>query len=182
MVKPIFEQEASVEVKKQFALLKKALNTSTISLFFSYIAAFPEYLTYINNQLVSNLVHPTFIELRNETLNYVSSLVSTTLSKSDEINNWINQYKNTPSFYIFQKDINKIIEVNISLTYIFIALREAIKGWALASKNCLLVHIDQKKIFVLNLLQNKHFSMMISLKKLHFLFLLRRSKKHQQVS
>jgi hypothetical protein len=65
-VNPVLESEASDEVTACYVKLKKALGLPHLPLFFTYIAAFPEYLTYITDQLVVNLEDKKFLALADE--------------------------------------------------------------------------------------------------------------------
>ena len=56
------------------------------------------------------------------------------LPKNQQLQNLIDKYKNTPSFYYFQKDARDIYDINLKLTLLFIGYREAIKGWVVAAK------------------------------------------------
>lgn len=133
-VSPISENQASEEVKKEYKKLKEALNTEYLPLFFTYIGGFPEYLNYLTDQLVPNLKNTKFIVLIQEAKKSTFSLIESSLSKNEEIGEWLGRYKNSPSFYNFQKDLDKIFTVNLKSVFIFVALREALKGWAIAAK------------------------------------------------
>ncbi len=133
-ISPVYENQAKEEVKIDYQKIKKALNLPYVPLFFSYIGAFSEYLNYLTDQLVLNLQNPKFNTLIKETEEKIYSLINSSLPKQEEIEDWLNRYKNSPSFYNFQKDLEKIFTVNLKLTFIFISLREALKGWAVAAK------------------------------------------------
>lgn len=131
---PVYEHQASDEVRLQYEKLKKALDVPSVPLFFTYMGSFPEYLTYITDQLVENLQNPSFKHLSDDTGNEMVGLIKDGLTKSEKLQEWLNLYGNSPSFYYFQKDIEKILSTNIRMAFIFVALREAVKGWAVAAK------------------------------------------------
>ncbi|MBI4226129.1 hypothetical protein HY612_03375 [Candidatus Roizmanbacteria bacterium] len=133
-ISPVYENHAKEEVKIDYQKIKKALDLFYVPLFFSYIGAFSEYLNYLTDQLVLNLQNPNFTALLEETEEKIYSLIKSSLLKSEEMEEWLNRYKNSPSFYNFQKDLEKIFTVNLKLTFIFVSLREALKGWAVAAK------------------------------------------------
>ncbi len=133
-ISPIPESEASEEIKKIYQEIKNSLQLPSIPLFFTYLGPFPEYLSYISKQLVENLRDVKFLDLCTETKTGLIGLIDTTLPKSEEIIEWTSRYKYSPSFYNFQSDLNSIFLTNIKLMYVFIALREAVKGWAIAAK------------------------------------------------
>jgi hypothetical protein len=103
-------------------------------IFFCYLAPFYEYFSYIAEQIIANLENEKFIEIINETNDIIFKLIKDNLKKSEETNEFLNRFKHSPQFFYFQKDLEKIFEVNLKLTFIFIALREAVKGWAIAAK------------------------------------------------
>ena len=123
-----------VSKNKHFDSLKEALDIDTVPIFFQYLGAFPEYFDYIADQLIVNLKDRKFDNLMMETKNTIRPLIKSGLPKSEDLKEWLSLYRNTPSFYYFQKNIEKIFITNIKLAYIFIALREAVKGWAVAAK------------------------------------------------
>ncbi len=61
-------------------------------------------------------------------------LIKAHSNPSDEVRDWFVRYGNTPSFYYFQQDTDHIFRTNVKLALIFVALREAVKGWAVAAK------------------------------------------------
>ncbi|MBI4008705.1 hypothetical protein HY357_00560 [Candidatus Roizmanbacteria bacterium] len=133
-ISPILENQAKDEVHRDCEQLKKGLGIDYLPLFFSYIGAFPEYLRYLTDQLIPNVSNPKFNGLVRDTAIQINSLIKTSLNKSEEIQDWLSRYKNTPSFYNFQKDLDRIFTINLKLVFIFVALREALKGWAVAAK------------------------------------------------
>src|SRR3990167_9770000 len=133
-ITPVYENQANDEVKKDYLKIKQALDLPYLPLFFTYIGAFPNYLNYLTDQLTVVLEHPEFSRLIGELNERIYSLLKSGLFKTEEIDDWLNRYKNSPSFYNFQKDLEKIFAVNIKLAFIFIALREALKGWVMAAK------------------------------------------------
>src|SRR3989338_3565464 len=133
-ISPVLENQADEGVKINYQKIKTALNLPYLPLFFSYIGAFPEYLNYLTDQLIPSLKNSRFNNLIEETAEKIYSLMRSSLIKSEEIGEWLSRYKNSPSFYNFQKDLEKIFTVNLKLVFIFIALREALKGWAVAAK------------------------------------------------
>ncbi len=144
-IKPVFEDQASDEVKKHYQNLKNALKSSTLPLFFTYLGAFPEYLAYISEQLVDNLSDSAFNKLCFQLNEEIISQIKKILKKPEETQQWIQTYYRHPSFYHFQQDLKQISLINIKLACIFIALREAIKGWAIAAKMLSFVNKFQQK-------------------------------------
>ncbi len=141
---PVSEEKANENVRKDYQRIKKALDNSSLPLFFSYIGVIPEYLDYLTEQLVPILQSRKFADLISETEKEIESLIKETLTKSEELEEWLGRYEHSPSFYNFQKDLIKIFTVNLKLAFIFVALREALKGWAVAAKKLSSSNFDNK--------------------------------------
>lgn len=133
-VRPVFENQADEEVKAVYDKLKKALESQSLPLFFAYLGAFPEYLTYISQSLVDNLADPKFKTITQKLSEEMVPLINSRLAKSDSLKEWTGRYQYSPSFHHFQKDLGTIFILNLKLAFVFLALREAIKGWAVAAK------------------------------------------------
>jgi len=133
-ISPIFESQVDEETKKIYQKLKQAFGVSKPPIFFCYLAPFYDYFFYITNQIIANLKNEKFIEIINETNDIILKLIKESFKKSEETTNFVNRFKYSPRFFYFQKDLEKIFEINLKLTFIFIALREAVKGWAIAAK------------------------------------------------
>ncbi len=99
-----------------------------------YMGAFPDYLAYISGQLTENLKNPSFISLSDQIGNEMIELIKSQFTPGEEIRDWFARFSNTPSFYNFQTDADSIFRTNVKLALIFVALREAVKGWAVAAK------------------------------------------------
>jgi hypothetical protein len=134
MISPIFEPQADEKIKKVYQQLKKVFSVAKPPIFFCYLAPFYEYFSYITDQIIANLNNKKFIEIINETKEIILKLLKDNLKKSEETNEFLNRFKHSPQFFYFQKDLEKIFDTNLKLTFIFIALREAVKGWAIAAK------------------------------------------------
>lgn len=133
-INPISEQAASDEVKDIYQTIKTSLEVTRVPLFFTYMAAFPDYLTYISGQLTDNLKNPSFTSLSNQIGNEMIELIKEHTTAGEEVREWIEKYGETPSFYYFLQDTDRIFRTNVKLALIFVALREAVKGWAVAAK------------------------------------------------
>jgi len=134
MISPIFEHEADEKTKKVYQQLKQAFSINKPPLFFCYLAPFYEYFSYITTQIIANLNNEKFIKIINETKKIILNLIKNNLKKSAETNQFLKHFKNSPQFFYFQKDLEKIFDTNLKLAFVFIALREAVKGWAIAAK------------------------------------------------
>ncbi len=134
IITAINEEKAEGQVKINYELIKKNLGLQNLPIFFTYIGAFPEYLDYLTKQIVPNLQNQKFNKLIEEEEVRINTLIKSSLDKSEEINDFSNRYKNSPSFYNFQQDLKKIFNVNLKLSFIFVSLREALKGWVVAAK------------------------------------------------
>lgn len=133
-INPILEENATEDVKKNYLQIKTALNLPTVPIFFTYLGSFPDYLDYITRQLVRNLNHPQFETLCLDTEKTILQLIQTNLDTPEEISNWLRHYSSSPAYYNFRTQLEHILLMNIKLAFVFIALREAVKGWAVAAK------------------------------------------------
>jgi len=133
MISPIFEPQADEKIKKVYQQLKQVFSVAKPPIFFCYLAPFYEYFSYIATQIITNLKNEKFIEIINETKEIILKLLKDNLKKSEETNEFLNRFKHSPQFFYFQKDLEKIFDTNLKLTFIFIALREAVKDWAIAA-------------------------------------------------
>jgi hypothetical protein len=133
-IRPILEKDASEDLRKSYAVLKKAFNTQSLPLFFTYLGVFPDYFVYISDQLVKNLKDPQFQILVDQLQQTTVAQIHTFIPRSQDLQLWIERYKNNPDFYHFQKDLVHICQTNMKLACIFIAIREAVKGWAIAAR------------------------------------------------
>jgi len=98
------------------------------------LAPFYEYFSYIAGQIIANLNNEKFIEIINETKDIIFKLIKDNLKKSEETSEFLNRFKHSSQFFYFQKDLEKIFDTNLKLAFIFIDLREAVKGFAIAAK------------------------------------------------
>ena len=133
-IDPVPENTASDQVRKCYSDIKMGLDSAVLPVFFTYLGAFPEYLIYISEQLVHNFQDPLFNKLVTALHSEVLTGIKHQLKKSEENINWIRLYQLIPSFYYFQNDLKTISLTNTKLACIFVALRETVKGWAIAAK------------------------------------------------
>lgn len=133
-VYPVSFDEASDEIKSNYLKIIKALQLTHLPLFFQYFGSFPKYLDYITKQIVANINNNKFNDLVEETAEELKKLIQKQFSKTSSIIDFLNRYQNTPQFYNFRITLEKIFVINFKLTLIFLALREAIKGWAIGAK------------------------------------------------
>lgn len=134
MIKQIFEPDAPEEVRNNYVKIREALQLPKVPLFFTYLGSFPEYLNYLTGQVVDLLENQRFDDICFETSLKTHNQIKNNIVYSEEITDWISRYKHSPSFYNFQKDLQHIFLNNIKLVFVFISLREALKGWAVAAK------------------------------------------------
>lgn len=127
------ESEASDSLQKTYAQLKKALEVPHIPLFFTYLGPFPEYLEYISDQIIRNVQDERFQELQKGVGEQIVALISKRLSSDEERENWLKRYRFSPSFGLFQEQLDDTYILNTQLVFIFVALREAVKGWVVAA-------------------------------------------------
>ncbi|MBI4004741.1 hypothetical protein HY358_01230 [Candidatus Roizmanbacteria bacterium] len=133
-IQPIDESAANDSVKDCYRQLKKTFRLPHLPLFFTYLGSFPEYLQYLTKQIVSTVDNTVFSGLIQEKGLTIEKQLRTHLHPSDDFTRWLQRNQYSPSFYNFQNDLKHIFETNLKLAFIFLALREAVKGWAVATK------------------------------------------------
>lgn len=132
-ISPFLENQADEKTKKIYQEIKKVFKTNHLPIFFTFLAPFPEYFSFLTSQIIPNLNDQNFLSLVGEMGEKISELINQ-LPKSQEIRNWLTRYQNTPSFYHFQTDLGDVFLINLKIAMIFIAIRESIKGWAIGAK------------------------------------------------
>ena len=145
-LKPVFETQAKPETVELYRQIKECLRLPHVPLFFAYMGQFPEYLTYITPQLTTNLIAPEFNRLNTSVGEQIFHLIREELTYSDDLNEWLQTYRKTPSFYHFQQDLGHVFETNMKLAFVFVALREAVKGWAVAAKKLPAFTVDESHV------------------------------------
>lgn len=131
---PIIESEASGIAKDYYEKIKKSLGIPNLPLFFQYLGPFPEFLEYLGKQILKNLDDLHFQNMAEEYASQSKKSIAAKIGKSTLILEWLENYKHLPEFYHFNHDLEKIYLVNIKLAIIFLSIREAVKGWAIASR------------------------------------------------
>ncbi len=130
----ITEKEATGLIKLKYEEIKRAFVSPVVPVFFTFIAPYEEYFVYVADQIVRIVQDPRFRNLAHEIGENIQSVINTTLPPSVEYREWVSKYANSPGFYNFTKDNEHIFRMNVSLAFVFISLREAVKGWAVAAK------------------------------------------------
>lgn len=133
-VSPVSFHKASDEIKNNYLEIINALGLPYLPLFFQYFGSFPEYLNYITKQIVANLNNEKFNLSVKESAHELKKLFQENFSKTSSTIEFLNRYQTTPQFYNFRDSLEKIFIINFKMTLIFLALREAIKGWAIGAK------------------------------------------------
>lgn len=146
VIKPLIEFKAEGKTKENYQKIKGALEVEYLPLFFQYLGTFPEYLDYITNQLVGNLQNPKFSQFVDEISKEIEKSIKESLTKSEEIEEWLTLYRYSPQFYNFETSLKNIFITNSKLAFIFIALREAVKGWAIAAKQISEQRVKEKEV------------------------------------
>lgn len=132
-ITPIPETEAEGSVLENYQKLKQSLELTKLPIFFTYFGPFPEYLERITVQLVKNSADSRFTELCQELLTQLVRELHNTFPKRDSLKEWISRFKHSPAYYSFEKDTLQLERVNAKLAYLFVGIREAIKGWGVAA-------------------------------------------------
>ncbi len=133
-VQPAFSEHATQEVQEAYRKIAQAFGLSHPPLFFQYIGAFPDYLLYITDSIVSNVSHPKLQTFITQLCSFSDEIFRDSFTPSEDMREFIERYKLSPDMYYFKKDIERITRSNAAIMLLFLALREAVKGWAVAVK------------------------------------------------
>lgn len=133
-LQPILPSDAPEDIRAQYEKLRTALRVTSLPLFFTYFGNFPRYLDHIISQIEPNLEDSIFQKIISETGTDIIYLSIETLLQSDEILEWKSRYRHSPSFFQFEQDLDKVFKTNMQLALLFLSLREAVKGWAVAAR------------------------------------------------
>lgn len=119
---PIFENEAEEEIRKAYEHLKKLLKVKKLPLFIYIFGGFPEYFFDFCRMFEKNLANERFSWLiKNLKRFFEESIKEAELKDFNDI-----ALKTSIKFY--KEELERLIEINLSLLILSIAQREAIKG------------------------------------------------------
>jgi len=150
-MRPVSDLEASDEIRQLYTSIRLALNVPTVPLFFTYLANYPVYFTTIVPELLQNLQDEKFHALTSSVGAELSKRMKKYVPKDGEIGEWLNRYQYSPSMYHMRKSLMRVHEINTSLAFISLALREAVKGWAIAASKLDAPVSDSEKEHVVDL-------------------------------
>ncbi len=133
-IRPVSENEADAATAAIYRGLREAMGLPHIPLFFQYLGAFPEYLAYLNGQILDNLKDKEFHRLVSENGEFVRETLAGNFPKGQAAQEFLERHIHSPELHNLRADLRHIAAVNGKLAFIFIGLREAVKGWAVAAK------------------------------------------------
>lgn len=131
---PVPENQALPNVKQIYTELKSALELNSVPLFFQFLGAFPNYLIFLRETLINNLESSKFAQLIDKNTLFVQEVFRDNFPKKDLLNSFLGRYQETPEFLNLRQELLHIFKTNAKLVFIFLALREAVKGWAVAAR------------------------------------------------
>lgn len=132
---PIGEDKATEKVAEIYNEIKKTLKIANVPIFFRLIANFEDYLAYIWKSFKANLEDTNFIKLAQELEEFAFNNICDIYLPEPEIIAYLDRHlSEDPQIFFIRQDIKKVNKVNAKLAFIFIALREAVKGWAVGAK------------------------------------------------
>jgi len=134
ILRPTQENEASEEVSEYYRQLKDAFGIHFVPIFFRYIGSFPQYCEYITSQIMPLVKDERFSKLTEEQCKLTKEILSEYFPKGEDTQSFLKKLKDSVEYYQFQKDLFHIFSGNTKIVIIFIAIREAVKGWAIAAK------------------------------------------------
>lgn len=134
-INPISYEEASEQIKRLYSDIEDTFGVHNVPLFFQMMANFDEYLIYIWPQIKKNIKDPEFQSLiatiEKQNINDLEKVYH----PDKEVIQYIHSHiQNQTVYATIKEDFLKIYHMNVQLAFIFIGLREAVKGWAVGAK------------------------------------------------
>ena len=143
-LKPVAENQAEESIKPIYLEIKTTLGLSQVPLFFQFLGAFPDYLEFIKDSILNNLNSDKYQDLVKKNQVFVKDIFKENFPKKELWQEFMTKYRLTPEFFNLKTELDNIFSVNAKLVFVFLSLREAVKGWAVASKK-LESHFEQQQ-------------------------------------
>lgn len=133
-LKPIPENEADDEILSLYVSIKETLKLSHVPMIFQYLARFPVYFSYIWDQSRMNLTDSNFIKYTNEIKHFSQGAINQIFMLSSVTKLFLEKMEGRTELYELKKFAENSSEVNSSLYFLSLAIRESIKGVYLGIK------------------------------------------------
>lgn len=131
---PVDDDNLTDGLSKIFLEIKDILGTPHVPLFFRYLANFEEYLEFIWRQISLNLRDERFGQLASDMEEYYYKSLGKVYEPAAGVLEYLRVHLlGDPQMSFIKGDISGVNKINSRLTLSFIALREAVKGWALGA-------------------------------------------------
>jgi len=134
-VKPLEDSEADEQVIALYSKIRDAFKLDTTPLFFQYMGRFPDFLEYIWGSIEKNIERESFWKLSDACKSTCLALFSDAYVPSVTAQSMIKELisRDTSSHFISAK-LKNLSQTNAAIALLFVAMREAVKGWALSTK------------------------------------------------
>jgi hypothetical protein len=131
---PVSYTKANDHIRSIYEDIENVLQTRHVPIFFQMIANFEEYLSYIWPQIKRNIQDKQFQEIVKSIENVSVQDLADVYNPDKEILDYVHDHiKNKSVYTIIKKDMSDVTHMNVQMAFIFITLREAVKGWAVGA-------------------------------------------------
>lgn len=134
-IEPIVESASTENTAAIYIDIASTLKLHRSPVFFRMIANFEDYLSFIWEKIKPNLVDPEFNCIVDDLDDFILRLLEDVYVPSDEAKSFLQEYvADFHSKRILSQEIEKVNHVSSQMAIVFIAVREAVKGWAIGAK------------------------------------------------
>lgn len=134
-LKPLTDDEADDSTRVIYQQIRDELELDSTPLFFQYIGRFPKFLQYFWTCTTRVLNDATFKEMVQQgqvlTLDLFKGAYNPSSTAIELVTHLL---KNSTSEEFIRSKIEILAKTNITLALIFVASREAVKGWAISTR------------------------------------------------
>lgn len=127
-VHPVPEQEATGEIRELFADIKQLVGSESVPVIFQYLAAFPDYLSFLWQQARRNLANRQFQQQSEEIITFAQTATKTCYVPAAATVSYVEQLRSGPEYEQLQQFVSHLLQTNAILYLLAISVRESLKG------------------------------------------------------
>jgi hypothetical protein len=148
-IQPVDESQADPRIKTIYQSVRIVLGLNSVPQIFKYMAAFPDYFSYIWEQTIKNLNNSFYSGSCKEIAEFANTAIEGIYNPSSAATKFMETLGDTPEQKTLQEFAFKNIEVSSKLYLLSLSIRESIKGKFLGIKQFgEKVTENEKKIFI----------------------------------
>lgn len=142
---PIPEHKATGEIRKLYSSIKAATGADSVPLVFQYLAVFPDYVHFLWEQISPNLTDPAFQSQAKDIIQFGQTAISTVYSPSPLMELLLERIMRRPEYEQLLQTTQRLLQMNASLYFLSLAIRESLKGKYLGIKQIGTVLSEKEK-------------------------------------